>query len=180
MWNLDRGGGFLPSISLQKLRNAYEIEQNARAKVRLLCAIHRKQGERIDAIMRMANLSKSTVHDILHRFAERGIAGKDGIKQSGRPCQLTLAQRKDLAKRLLRGPPNDESGLWTTKEVRAFIKEKYGVEYAHAHIWLILKAGGFSMQKPRNRHYKAATPQVKADFKKRLPGWHAIIGRKAS
>ncbi len=79
---------------------------------------------------------------------------------------MTLPQRKSLAKRLRQGPPNNESGLWTTKEVRAFIREKYGVEYAHSHTWLILKAAGFSLQKPRNRHYTAATPQARMILKK--------------
>jgi len=120
------------------------------------------------------------VHEILRRFDERGIEGKDSIKQTGQPFHLTLPQRKELAQKLQRGPPNNESGLWTTKEVQAFIKKKYGITYVHTHVWEILKAGGFSLQKPRNRHYKAATPQVKADFKKKLPGWHAIIAGKDS
>ena len=179
MWTLPKGDSFLPNVSLNQLRRLYAAEQAAKPKLRLLCAICRKEGGSLDDVAARVSMKRRTVHAILRRFDDRGIGGKDSIKQSGRPCQLTLEQRKDLAKRLQRGPPNNQSGLWTTKEVRAFIKDKYGVEYAHAHTWLILKAGGFSMQKPRNRHYKAATPQVKADFKKKLPGWHAIIGRKA-
>ena len=180
MWTLPRGESFLPKVRLKQLRRLYAAEQKAKPKLRLLCAICRKEGGSLDEVAARVSMKRRTVHEILRRFDDRGIGGKDSIKQSGRPCHLKLAQRKDLAKRLQRGPPNNESGLWTTKEVRAFIKEKYGVEYAHSHTWLILKAAGFSLQKPRNRHYKAATPQAKADFKKKLPGWHAIIGKKAS
>ena len=179
MWTLPKGDSFLPKVSLQQLRRLYAAEQKAKPKMRLLCAICRKEGNSLDEVAFRVSMKRRTVHEILRRFDERGVEGKDSIKQKGRPYYLTPRQRKELAKRLRRGPPNNESGLWTTKEVQAFIKKKYGVTYAHAHVWLILKAGGFSLQKPRNRHYKAATPQVKADFKKKLPGWHAVIAGKA-
>jgi len=179
MWTLPKGDSFLPRVSLKQLQRLYAAEPNAKPKLRLLCAICRKEGGSLDDVASRVSMKRRTVHEILRRFDERGIEGKDSIKPNGRPSHLSLAQRKDLAKRLLRGPPNNESGLWTTKEVRAFIKEKFGVEYAHQHTWLLLKAGGFSLQKPRNRHYKAATPQAKAAFKKKLPSWRAIIGGKA-
>jgi len=123
-------------------------------------------------------MHRRTVHGILCRFVERGIEGKDSIMQTGRPARLALAQRKDLAKQLLRGPPHNSSGLWTTKEVRQLIQKKYGVTYGPTHTWELLTVGGFSLQKPRNRNYRAASPEEQARFKKRLPGWRAIIARK--
>lgn len=180
MWTLPRGDSFLPKVSLRQLQRLYVAENKAKPKLRLLCAICRKEGGSLDEVAARVSMKRRTVHEILRRFDERGINGKDSIKQTGQPFHLKLEQRKDLAKRLQRGPPNNESGLWTTKEVRAFIKERYDVEYTNTHVWEILKAGGFSLQKPRNRHYKAATPQAKADFKKKLPGWHAIIAGKGS
>lgn len=180
MWTLPKGDSFLPKVSLRRLQRIYAAEKKAKPKLRLLCAICRKEGGSLDDVTARVSMKRRTVHEILRRFDERGIEGKDSIKQTGQPFHLTLAQRKDLVRRLRRGPPNNETGLWTTKEVRAFIKKKYGVEYAHSHTWLILKAAGFSLQKPRNRHYKSATSQEKADFKKKLPGWHAITGRRAS
>ena len=180
MWTLPKGESFLPKVSLKHLQQLYAAEKKAKPKLRLLCAICRKEGDSLDEVTARVSMKRRTVHEILRRFDDRGIEGKDSIKQGGRPCQMTLAQRKELAKKLLRGPPNNKSGLWTTKEVRDFIREKSGVEYASIHTWLILKAGGFSLQRPRNRHYKSAAPKERADFKKRLPGWHAIIGKRAS
>ncbi len=144
-----------------------------------LCAICRKEGGSIDDVAARVSMKRRTVHEILRRFDERGINGKDSLKKSGRPSHLTLQQRKDLARKLQRGPPNNKSGLWTTKEVRALIQGNYGVLYTNTHVWEILKAGGFSLQKPRNRHYKSATPQTRASFKKRLAGWRAVIAGKA-
>lgn len=178
MWNLPKSDSFLPRVSLKHLQELYSTEQNAKPKLRLLCAIRRKEGESIDEIASGVHMHRRTVHGILCRFAERGISGKDSIKQSGRPANLTLKQRKDLAKHLLRGPPSNPSGLWTSKEVRQFIKNHYGVEFHKCYVWELLHAGGFSLQKPRNRNYRAASPEEQSRFKKRHPRWRAIIARK--
>jgi len=175
MWSLPKSESFLPGVSLKHLQDIYSVEQKAKPKLRLLCAIRRKKGESIDDIASGLSMPRRTVHETLRRFDERGIAGKDSIRQTGRPANLTPKQRKDLARHLLRGPPNNPSGLWTTKEVRQFVKDSYGVEYHKCYVWELLRAGGFSLQKPRNRNYRAASPEEQARFKKKLPGWRAII-----
>jgi len=178
MWTLPKSESFLPGVSLKRLRELYSEERKAKPKLRLLCAIRRKEGESIDDIASGLSMPRRTVHETLRRIDERGVAGKDSIRQTGRPASLAPKQRKDLARHLLRGPPNNPSGLWTTKEVRQFIKERYGVEYHKCYVWELLRAGGFSLQKPRNRNYRAASPEEQARFKKKLPGWRAIIAGK--
>jgi transposase len=106
----------------------------------LLCAVHRKRGASIDDIAEVTGFKRATVHSILRRFHERGISGKDAIKQTGRPAFLTLKQRKDLVRQLEKGPPKNRNGVWSTKEVKEHIKEKYGVEYTTVHVWELLKA----------------------------------------
>lgn len=180
MWNLDKGENFLPKISLYQLRKIYNAEHNAKAKVRLLCAIHRKQGESTDSIMRITSLSKSTVHDVLHRFVERGLSGKDSIKQEGRPPKLSIKQRQKLIEILEHGPAYNKTGLWTTKEVRELIRKEFGVGYTLVHVWELLQAAGFSIQKPRPRNYKAPSKWKMTHFKKRLQCWRGITGKKDS
>ena len=96
-------------------------KKNAKAKLRLLSAVHRKKGKSIDEIASLLSKSRRTIHGWLVRFQQRGINAKDGIKQSGRPVELTIKQRKKLLKTLERGPPHNPSGLWSTKEVRELI-----------------------------------------------------------
>ena len=104
MWDLPKGEDFLPRVNLDELEKLYFAENKAKPKIRLLCAIHRKRGESIDEIADITNLKRRTVHAILHRFKERGIGGKDNIKQGGRPSYLTIkaAKRtgKTIAKRI--------------------------------------------------------------------------------
>ena len=170
MWDLPKGNLFLPKVSLKELEYLYATENKAKPKIRLLCAIHRKNESSIDEIAQITNLKRRTVHAILHRFQERGINGKDSIKQTGRPAFLTLKQRKELIKQLEIGPPKNKTGLWSTKEVKEYIHKKYGVTYTNVHIWELLKALGFSLQRPRPRHRKAPDAQEIERFKKKLPG----------
>jgi transposase len=181
MWDLPKGNEFLPRVGLDQLQDMYAQEPRTKPKLRLLCAIHRKKGESIDEIVEATNLKRTTVHDILHRFSNKGVTAKDAIKQSGRTPFLTLKQRKSLVRHLeRRGPPGNRGGLWTTKEVREYIRRKYMVKYSNVHVWELLQVMGFSVQKPRPRHYKHPDDVEIDKFKKKLPGWHALIENRVS
>lgn len=166
MWNLPKGEDFLPGVSIEDLREVYRREQKARPKLRVLCAIHRKEGKSIDDIAGFTNMKRRTVHETLRRFVERGIEAKDSINQTGRPPKLTSKQRKKLVLRLEQGPPYNKGGLWTTKEVRELIRKEFGVKYTHSHVWELLKAAGFSLQRPRPRHHKTPSTEEIERFKK--------------
>ena len=178
MWNLPKGNEFLPKTTLKELENLYAVEKKTKPKIRLLCAIHRKNGESIDNIAEITNQKRATIHALLRRFQERGINAKDAIKQTGRPSFLTQKQRKELVKQLEIGPPKNKTGLWSTKEAKEYIHKKYGVTYTTVHVWELLKALGFSLQRPRPRHRKAPDAQEIDRFKKKLPGWYAIIEKE--
>lgn len=174
MWNLPKGDDFLPGVSIQELRGLYKAEKKAKPKLRLLCAIHRKEGKSIDDIAGFTNMKRRTVHETLRRFVERGVEAKDNLKRTGRPPKLTEKQRLKLVEILERGPPHNNSGLWTTKEVRELIRKKFGVAYIHRYVWQILIAVGFSIQKPRPRNYKAPSNIEIARFKKKPLCWQNI------
>jgi transposase len=180
MWDLPKGDQFLPRLELTQLQNIYTQEQRTKPKLRLLCAIRRKKGDSIDEIVEATNLKRTTVHDILHRFCEKGVVAKDAVKQKGRTPFLTSRQRKSLIKHLeRRGPPGNRGGLWTTKEVREYIRRRYDVKYTHVHVWELLQALGFSVKKPRPRHYKHPDDVEVNKLKKKLPGWYALIDKEA-
>jgi len=168
MWKLTKGNTFLPTISLKRLQKMYDQEKNAKSKLRLLSAVHRKRGKSIDDITSLLSKPRRTIHGWLTRFQKRGINGKDSIKQSGRPATLTLTQRKNLVKDLERGPPHNSTGLWSTKELKDLLKRKYHVEFVNQHVWRMLVSLGFSMQRPRKQHYKKPNDEEIAQFKKKL------------
>ena len=178
MWTLLKGKYFLPTTSVNQLQKLYDKENNAKAKLRLLSAVHRKKGKSIDEIAYLLSKPRRTIHGWLVRFQQRGINAKDGIKQSGRPVELTIKQRKKLLKILERGPPHNPSGLWSTKEVRELIIKQFKRTYVKQHVWRLLVSVGFSMQRPRKRHYQRPSEKEIARFKKKLDEKQDIIVRR--
>ena len=178
MWKLTKGNEFLPNVSVKRLQEMYDEEKNAKAKLRLLSAVHRKRGKSIDGIAHLLSKPRRTIHGWLVRFQQRGINAKDGIKQSGRPATLTLTQRKNLVKDLERGPPHNVTGLWSTKELKNLLKRKYQVEFVNQHVWRLLVSLGFSMQRPRKQHYQKPNKEEIIHFKKKLDEKRDIIVRK--
>ena len=156
----------------------YDAEKNAKSKLRLLSAVHRKRGKSIDEIAYILSKPRRTIHGWLTQFQKRGIGGKDSIKQTGRPAILTLMQRKSLVKDLERGPPHNISGLWSTKELRDLLKRKYRVEFVNQHVWRMLVSLGFSMQRPRKQHYQKPNLEEITRFKKKLGEKQDITVRK--
>ena len=178
MWTLLKGKYFLPATSVNQLQKSYDKEKNAKAKLRLLSAVHRKKGKSIDEIAYLLSKPRRTIHGWLTRFQKRGISGKDSIKQSGRPATLTLTQRKNLVKDLERGPPYNSTGLWSTKELKDLLKRKYQVEFVNQHVWRLLVSLGFSMQRPRKQHYQKPSNEDIVQFKKKLDEKRDITVRK--
>lgn len=178
MWKLTKGNAFLPNISIKKLQKMYDEEKNVKAKLRLLSAVHRKNGKSIDEIAYLLSKPRRTIHGWLTRFQKRGISGKDSIKQSGRPATLTLTQRKNLLKDLERGPPHNPTGLWSTKELKDLLKRRYQVTFVHQHVWRLLVSLGFSMQRPRKQHYRKPSKEEIAQFKKKQDEKQDITVRK--
>ncbi len=180
MWSLPSGTKFLPRVSTRQLHSMYAAEQHPKSKLRLLAATHRRQGKSIDDIAYMLSKPRRTVHGWLTRFAERGIDAKDARRQTGRPARLTLAQKRRLVKDLERGPPNNATGLWSTKDVKELLRRKYAAVFVKQHVWRMLDQLGFSMLRPRKKHHQSASPEEMDRFKKKRVDWCANIGSAAS
>lgn len=153
-WHLAKGNDFLPEFSVDELRQMQRQEKQAKAKLRLLVALKRKEGLSFDSIAMQFEMKRITVNKLLHRFQDKGISAKEDEKRSGRPKELSKAQLKNLRNRLIAGPRKGQNPLWTTKMVMACVEKKYGKKYTARHMRRLLRQLGFSVQKPRPRHYE--------------------------
>ena len=179
MWNLPKGEEFLPNASLQQLEVSTRQKTEQNQKYASYAPSTENEAASLDDIAEITNLKRATVHSILRRFQERGISGKDAIKQTGRPAFLTPQPTQRTCQTTRKRTAKKQNGLWSTKEVQEYIKQQYGVEYTNVHIWELLKALGFTLQKPRPRHHKQPDAEELERFKKKLPGWRAIIEQEA-
>ncbi len=82
--------------------------------------------------------------------------GRKGLKQAaraGRKPQLDKAQLRELERALKRGPEalGYDTGLWTLPRVAALIEERFAVAYHPGHVWKVLRALGWSCQRPTGK-----------------------------
>jgi len=178
VWNLPNGNKFLPTIPLKKLEKLYREENDEKARTRLLAAVWRKQNKSVDKIAKEMRKKKPTVHDWLTKFNKIGIEAKKDPKRQGKRPLLTDKQRKDLVRRLEKGPTYNPNGLWTSKEVLILIQKQYNITYVPQHIWRILQSLGFTIQRPRKKHYKSASIEEIKRFKKTPDKNHCTTERK--
>jgi hypothetical protein len=98
----------------------------------------------------------------------------DRRRHNGRAASvLTPALLEALAGRL-RAPPED-GGRWTGPKVALWMARRLGVERVHPQRgWEALKRVRWSIQTPRPRHPRSATPEQRAEFRggsrRRSPG----------
>lgn len=77
--------------------------------------------------------------------------------RSGRPKELTAAQLTQLDGLIDSGPIayGFSSGVWTSPMIGRVIEEEFNVQYHPGHVRKVLKALGFSVQRPRRKLVKA-------------------------
>ncbi len=81
--------------------------------------------------------------------------GRDGLKARpfGRPGQFGKAERRELARILKQGAvaAGFPTELWTLPRIQTLIAEQFGIRYSEVHVWRLLRAMGFSCQRPTGR-----------------------------
>ena len=166
-----KGNSFLSDFSLKEIETKYLQENNAKAKIRLQCAVLRKKGKSIPFIADVVGKRESTISDILRRFEKRSITGCYAIKQKCQPLKLSMSERLKLKKALSKSP--QDNGLpfiiWTTKLVKYFIKHTFKKELVGRQVHRIVSSFNMSIQKPRPEHVKA-NKKLQAEFKKNFDG----------
>lgn len=174
-----KGSQFLSNVSLKKIEELYSSERNAKAKIRLQCAILRKKGKSLPYISEVTGLPVTTVSDILKRFENRGVDGCHAIKQKGQPKKLTTLQRVKLKKIVSNSPEKVDLPyvLWTTKLVSYVVHARFRTEYTPRQIGNILKSMNLTLQKPRPEHLKA-NKKLQKEFKKNFDGGLKSLGKQ--
>ena len=166
---LQKGDRFLPEFSKEQLRELYNKEKNAKAKLRLLAAIKRREGKTLDNIASSLQKPKTTIHDWLQRLERKGMRNLYDLKQPGKPARLIKKQLKELDTILDDSPlkQNIPFVIWTTNLVRYIILKKFDVRFKVRQVRNIVNKINFSLQTPRPEN-KKANKRAQEKFKKEL------------
>lgn len=104
-------------------------------------------------IARRLKVARQTVSGWRQRYDAAGEAGLKSSGPPGRTPRLTQAQWSQILQRLSEGPQahGHKTLLWTLARIGDLIEEVTSVRYTSSHVWYLLKAHGWSAQKPARR-----------------------------
>jgi transposase len=128
--------------------SAEELERRRRQAAVLL-----EQGMKPAAVARAVGTSRASVTRWRQALEAGGPEALRAKPHPGGTSRLTIAQRKRLVRFLLQGPRKHgyRTELWTLARVAEVIAVHFGVHYHPSAVWHILRAMGWSCQKPERR-----------------------------
>jgi transposase len=125
-----------------------ELERRRLRAIALL-----KEGYQPVEVARTLGVDRRSVRRWKAAYREKGRRALKATPAPGRPLKLSIEQRKELEKDLLRGA--QEAGfptdLWTCARVAELIHMHFGITYHVDHVGRVLRTLGWSPQKPERR-----------------------------
>ena len=113
----------------------------------------------------IVGLSGDWVRKLVRRYNALGGEGlRDQRQDNGADLRLSETQRSDLTRALSSRPV--DGGLWSGPKVARWIEATCDLSVSDVTGWHYLNRLGLSLQTPRRRHDKAATPEEQEAFKK--------------
>jgi transposase len=123
-----------------------------------------QQGWKQKDIATALGITPGAVSQWMARGRAGGVAALHKRTSPGAPVRLTATQRADLPALLAKGA---EAGgfrgdIWTRARVAALIKREFNVTYHPDHVGRLLRAIGWSVQKPIERATQRNEPSIAA------------------
>jgi transposase len=114
--------------------------------------LHQK-GWKQQEIAEALGVTQGAVSQWLKRGREGGVEGLRHRPPPGATARLSSAQRDQLLELLTRGAESFgfQGDVWTQPRVATLIRDQFGVSYDSSQVGRILKACGWSSQKPVHR-----------------------------
>jgi transposase len=136
---------------LIRLRKEAERDGAYRVAKRLQAVVLNSEGRTSGELAHLLAAPRSRVSEWLACYQAFGVQGLLEGHRSGRPLELTPAQRKQLDDILDSGPVayGLDTGIWTSPMIAWVIEEEFGIHYHPGHVRKLLHRLGFSVQRPR-------------------------------
>jgi transposase len=136
---------------LVRLRSEAEKDGAYRVAKRLHAVLLNADGHSSGSIANILKAPRSKASEWLANYETHGEEGLLEGQRSGRPANLSPTQRIELGDIIESGPVayGLDSGVWTSRMIGRVIQDEFSVEYHPGHVWKLLTAIGFSVQRPR-------------------------------
>lgn len=125
----------------------------AMERLRLRAARMFEHGTSQAEVAHRLGTSRQNVHRWYHAWQHGGRDALRAAGRAGRRPKLDARARRKLERALLQGAlaHGFDTDLWTCKRVAIVIQRLTGVRHHPSHIWRILRAMGWTVQRPERR-----------------------------
>jgi transposase len=147
-------------------RDRVKLERRRLEAARLL-----QQGVHEAEVARRVGVHRQSVNRWARQFSQGGRPALKRAPRAGRPPQLSAADRQRLVEGLKRGPEALGYGthLWTAWRVANLIERECGVKYSTVHAWRLLRALGWTPQRPASRALERNEAAIRRWKRQRWP-----------
>lgn len=124
------------------------LERRRRRALELL-----ESGQSYRAVAATVHSSLSSVVRWQQAYRAKGLDGLRSTPTPGRPGKLSTKEKERFVAILLRGPLSYgyTTNLWTLQRISDVIDKEFDVRYTLPNCWKLMRALGWSCQKPQKR-----------------------------
>ncbi len=125
------------------------------------------EGHTVAEVARLTGFVRRWVEELVVRYNRFGPSSLgDRRRGNGARPRILTPEILAMLRERVKTPP-DDGGVWTARKVAAVIAAALGVAcVAEQRGWEALRAIGWTIQRPRPSHARAATPEQQEAFKK--------------
>jgi transposase len=130
------------------------------------------------AIARQLKVSRQSVSRWYTEWNSGGLRALDGAGRAGRKPKLDARQLRKVEKTLRQGARTNgfDTDLWTLPRVALVMERVTGVHYHPGHVWKILGAMDWTLQRPAKQARERDAEKVKLWLNERWPAVKKTLG----
>ena len=154
-------------LSVEALCERYVASTDAREARHFQTIWLLAKGHSTSKVAEMTSFGQRWIEQLVVRYNAKGPEALGDLRRgNGAAARVLTPEVLEKLRIRLQQPPKD-GGLWTSAKVAAFLAGELGLEkVAVQRGWEALKAVEWSIQVPRPKNPKSATPEEEAAFKK--------------
>jgi transposase len=145
----------------------FKALERRRLKAAALFGAEKSQAE----VAKALGVTAQSSHRWYRAWQRDGEVGLKAAGRAGRNPKLTAEQLARVEQELLRGPTAQgyATEVWTLPRIAQVIRKLTGVQYHPGHVWRLLRALEWSVQRPEHRAKERNDEAIERWVKRRWP-----------